>query len=105
MFLYHTSGVRSSTTKNYSGFALFPKDNISTKLFTWLMKVNIPLIFQFACMHLYPSYANCWLAGLCTVHRTDYRQARGHVTQTAGKTLTETADFSKAAVLMRLKSE
>ena len=33
---------------NIPGFVLIPeKDDIPTKLFTWLMKVNIPLIFPF----------------------------------------------------------
>lgn len=44
----------------FSIFSLIPKKcNILTKLFIWLMKVNIPLLFLFACLYL----ANCCLVG------------------------------------------
>lgn len=40
--------------QNILGFALIQeKDNIDTKLLTWLMKKNILLIFPFTCSHAY----------------------------------------------------
>ena len=42
--------VTMFTYTEYSGFCPYSKkDNIPTKLFTWLMKMNIPLIFPSAC--------------------------------------------------------
>lgn len=35
----------------HTKYVYFEKDSTTTKLFTWLMKMNFPLIFQFTCTH------------------------------------------------------
>lgn len=42
------------------------------------MKIMILLTFLFTCMHLQCSLVDCCLASLCTMHRADSKQARGH---------------------------
>lgn len=54
------------------------KDNINTKLFTWLMK-NLSLILLFTCSHEWSNLCKLIYRWLCTTHRTDCRQAQGHV--------------------------
>lgn len=75
-------------------FAFIPKKDINTKLYMAnenVYSTNTPIYY--ACMYS-PAIANCCLVGLCTLHRADYKQARGRELKTDIKTPTETHTLS-----------
>lgn len=43
------------------------------------IKMNISLLFSFACVHLFPVLTSCCPVGLSTTHRAGHKQAKGYV--------------------------
>ena len=76
-----TWSLTTFTCTKYSSFCPYSeKDNIPTKLFTWLMKINIPLIFPLTCSRaLWP---NRW--GTCSTNTASLFHSFNHLLEKVG---------------------